>query len=79
MTVFFASAHALAEPPKAAASPQSAPKGDYAYRFLDDPLMAGGFGANDARITVASHVVRATLIRPRTAFVVEMLKTVENL
>ena len=51
----------------------------YMYQFTDDPLAAGGFDAHDARIVVASHRVRATLIRPRTAFVVEMLKSVENL
>jgi len=51
----------------------------YTYQFTDDPLAAGGFDANDARIVVASHVIRTTLIRPRTTFVAEMLKTVENL
>jgi hypothetical protein len=54
------------------------PRG-YSYQFSDDPLAAGGFDAHDARILVASHVIRTTLIRPRTAFVVEMLKSVENL
>jgi|SoiMethySBSTD1v2_1073268.scaffolds.fasta_scaffold74835_4 hypothetical protein len=79
ITVLSLSAHAFADPPKSAPVARSAPKGDYSYQFLDDPLNAGGFGANDARIVVASHAVRATLIRPRTAFIVEMLKTVENL
>jgi hypothetical protein len=51
----------------------------YTYEFSDDPLAAGGFGANDARIIVAGHAIRVTLIRPRTTFVAEMLKTVENL
>ena len=51
----------------------------YTYQFTDDPLAAGGFDAHDARIVVASHAVRTTLIRPRTSFVPEMLKTVENL
>ena len=51
----------------------------YTYQFTDDPLAAGGFDAHDARIVVASHAVRTTLIRPRTTFVAEMLKTVENL
>ena len=51
----------------------------YMYQFTDDPLAAGGFDAHDARIVVQGHGIRATLIRPRTAFVVEMLKSVENL
>ena len=51
----------------------------YTYTFTDDPLAAGGFGANDARIVVAGRPIRTTLIRPRTSFVAEMLKTVENL
>jgi len=51
----------------------------YGYEFSDDPLSAGGFGPNDATIRVRSGPVRTTLIRPRTQFVVEMLKSVENL
>ena len=52
-------------------------KGDdgYGYTFDDDPLNAGGFGPNDATIRAA----RTTLIRPRTSFVPEMLKSVENI
>lgn len=53
--------------------------GDYGYDFEDDPLNAGGFGPNDATIRVRPGAVRSTLIRPRTSFVPEMLKSVENL
>ena len=51
----------------------------YGYEFSDDPLAAGGFGPNDAPIRVRPGPVRTTLIRPRTSFVPEMLKSVENL
>jgi hypothetical protein len=51
----------------------------YGYEFTDDPLSAGGFGPNDATIRVRPGPVRRTLIRPRTSFVPEMLKSVENL
>ena len=53
--------------------------GGYGYEFSDDPLSAGGFGPNDATIRVRPGAVRSTLIRPRTSFVPEMLKSVENL
>lgn len=51
----------------------------YGYQFSDDPLAAGGFSPNDATIRVRPGPVRTTLIRPRTSFVPEMLKSVENL
>ncbi len=51
----------------------------YGYEFDDDPLSAGGFGPNDATIRVRPKAARTTLIRPRTSFVAEMLKSVENL
>jgi hypothetical protein len=51
----------------------------YGYEFADDPLTAGGFGPNDATIRVRPGPVRRTLIRPRTSFVPEMLKSVENI
>jgi hypothetical protein len=54
-------------------------KEGYGYEFTDDPLNAGGFGPNDATICVRPGPVRTTLIRPRTSFVPEMLKSVENL
>ena len=53
--------------------------GGYGYEFSDDPLSAGGFGPTDATIRVRPGPVRTTLIRPRTSFVPEMLKSVENL
>jgi hypothetical protein len=51
----------------------------YGYEFEDDPLNAGGFGPNDATIRVRPRAARTTLIRPRTSFVPELLKSVENL
>ena len=54
-------------------------KEGYGYTFEDDPLAAGGFGPNDATIRVRPRAARTTLIRPRTSFVPEMLKSVENL
>ncbi len=61
--------------PKAAGGKEDS----YGYEFSDDPLSAGGFGPNDATIRVRPGPVRTTLIRPRTSFVPEMLKSVENL
>jgi hypothetical protein len=51
----------------------------YGYHF-DDDLM-GGSGLKDAapRLHVVQHAVRTVLIRPRTEFIREMLKSVENL
>ena len=64
----------------AGATPKSSDEsGGYGYEFSDDPLNAGGFGPNDATIRVRPGPVRTTLIRPRTSFVPEMLKSVENL
>jgi hypothetical protein len=54
-------------------------KEGYGYEFDDDPLSAGGFGPNDATIRVRPRAARTTLIRPRTSFVPEMLKSVESL
>jgi hypothetical protein len=52
---------------------------DYGYRFSDDPMQAGVFTPADARLVVAGRVIRTQLIRPRTMFVVEMLRSVESL
>jgi hypothetical protein len=63
----------------AAPSATGSGQGDYGYKFEDDPLSAGGFGPSDATIRVRPGPVRTTLIRPRTSFVPEMLKSVENI
>jgi hypothetical protein len=65
-------------PPAGGGAPSSG-AGDYGYKFEDDPLSAGGFGPADATIRVRPGPVRTTLIRPRTSFVPEMLKSVENI
>ena len=64
---------------KTTGAPPSGKDSGYGYEFTDDPLNAGGFGPNDATIRVRPGPVRTTLIRPRTSFVPEMLKSVENL
>lgn len=53
-------------------------KEGYGYEFEDDPLAAGGFGPNDTRIRVRRGAQRATLIRPRTNFIPELLKSVND-
>ncbi len=75
------SSTAFAQPSSDVKSTDADDGGDdgYGYEFGDDPLSAGGFGPNDATIRVRPGPVRRTLIRPRTSFVPEMLKSVENL
>ena len=51
----------------------------YGYEFDDDPLAAGGFGTNESMIKVRPMAARTTLIRPRTSFVYERLKSGENI
>jgi hypothetical protein len=52
---------------------------DQSVIFKDDPLAAGGLGPNDVRIRVMPSPKRVLLLRPRTQFVSEMLKSVEQL
>lgn len=54
-------------------------KEGYGYEFEDDPLAAAGFGPNDSRIRVRRGAQRSTLIRPRTQFIAELLKSVEGI
>jgi hypothetical protein len=75
--VFASSALSFAQAAKD--TPGGGDKEGYGYEFDDDPLNAGGFGPNDATIRVRPRAARTTLIRPRTSFVPEMLKSVENL
>ena len=50
----------------------------YRYSFADDPLDALGAGEHIATIKVRRPPARTLLLRLRTTFVPEMLKTVEN-
>jgi hypothetical protein len=82
LTLMFVASQSFAQAagaaPAAADASGSGGNGDYGYKF-DDPLSAGGFGPADATIRVRPGPVRTTLIRPRTSFVPEMLKSVENI
>ena len=51
----------------------------YGYEFKDDILNADTKIANDVRINVRPRGTRERLLRPRTHFVTEMLKSVENM
>jgi hypothetical protein len=57
----------------------SSSNGDYGYIFDVDPMQAGAMTPDDPILRVVTHGVRQTLIRPRTQFVPELLKTVENM
>lgn len=57
----------------------SEPEKGYGYVFDDDPLQAGGLGPQDATIRVRPTAARVTLIRPRTSFVKELLRSVEDI
>lgn len=52
---------------------------DQSVVFKDDPLAAGGFGPSDVILHVPPTPKRVTLVRPRTQFIPELLKTVESL
>lgn len=49
----------------------------YGYKFDDDLVGAGVMGPQSGIIKVRQGVVRRTLIRPRTHFVPELLKSIE--
>jgi len=51
----------------------------YTYEFVDDPLAAGGFNPHESTITLPRRTVRGTLIRPRTNFIPQLLKSVESI
>jgi hypothetical protein len=52
-------------------------KDGYSVDFFTDQLSDGGQGGTLPMILVRPRIVRMTLIRPRTSFVNEMLKSVE--
>jgi hypothetical protein len=79
VSVFMLAGGALAQEEAAPAAGGDKGGEGYGYEFDDDPLSAGGFGPNDATIKVRPKAARTTLIRPRTHFIPEMLKSVENI
>lgn len=79
MAIMVLSATAMAQEQGVKETAASGGGDGYGYEFDDDPLNAGGFGPNDATIRVRPKAMRTTLIRPRTSFIPEMLKSVENL
>lgn len=54
-------------------------KDGYSYCFGDDKLLAADGDGVTPLIKLRPTAQRQTLIRPRTSFVAEMLKTIENL
>ena len=82
LTAWLLASSAFAQAAKETPAPGGEAGGNaegYGYEFDDDPLSAGGFGPNDATIKVRPKAARTTLIRPRTHFIPEMLKSVENI
>jgi len=69
---------ALADPPANTYVEQKSTDGQNVV-FKDDPLAAGGFGSGDVMLKMRPTAVRMLLVRPRTQFVSEMLKSVENM
>ena len=47
--------------------------------FDDDKLLTSNLGPDQAKITTRGGPVRTILVRPRTSFVPELLKSIENL
>lgn len=80
-------ANALAQPAasgKSGAASDSGMKVDgsgpsYRVEFMDDPLNALNDGQIIPRIVVRPGTARTMLLRPRTSFVTEMLKSVESM
>lgn len=60
-------------------TPRSSHPADYDVRFDDDPLEGVGMSERGSRIRVRPQKGRVTLIRPRTHFVPELTRAVENL
>ena len=71
-----ARADETAKKPKKEAAKESK---DYEYKFDDDPMQAGNNGAYTAQIKVVKMGARNRLIRPRTQFVTELLRSIEQL
>ncbi|HTM46927.1 MAG TPA: hypothetical protein VL137_18350 [Polyangiaceae bacterium] len=79
-------ASSLALVPKAAVADEPSPAvathdtaSGYSYEFTDESLLAAGDSPYGAVISSRSRFPKALLIRPRTQFIAEMLKSVESL
>lgn len=53
--------------------------GEYEYRFVDDDLLGNTLTNGGDVYKVRAGFRRVLLLRPRTAFVVQLFKSVENL
>jgi hypothetical protein len=71
----------LAFAPAASADPPAAPKkaNNTEYKFGDDDLLGGTISGLTPIIPTVRWSPRQRLLRPRTQFVQEMLKSVENM
>jgi hypothetical protein len=85
---FFAAESAFSQPakgpaPSAAAADESmkvdGSGATYTVQFVDDPLNALNDGVIIPRIVVRPGGLRTMLLRPRTSYVTEMLKSVETM
>ncbi|HTJ83381.1 MAG TPA: hypothetical protein VL400_16795, partial [Polyangiaceae bacterium] len=54
-------------------------KDGYTVKFVDDLLGAQGLDSSAPLLKVRPMAARATLIRPRTSFVPELLKSVDTM
>lgn len=75
----FADETAPAKTAKTAAAKDPKTDKGYGYTFEDDPLNSGVEGTTGFVIKVRPKGARELLLRPRTSFVGEMLKSVEAL
>lgn len=66
------------QPAKAATAPAADDGRGYEYKFDDDLMQGGGLDGTSPIIHVSSHALRSQLIRPRTSFVPELLKSAET-
>jgi hypothetical protein len=51
----------------------------YSYEFEDDDLLGEAFGADGDVIVLRTGPARTMLLRPRTSFVRELIRTLEDL
>ena len=74
--LFLLTAAAMSVAP--AASAQAKPSDDdYGYRFDDDFMVGDTLSTTPPLIVIPKRIPRVQLIRPRSSFVSEMLKSVE--